>query len=152
MSAKSTVTKKQRFLKVLSSGEPGACVNVAAAARAVGVDRSTPYTWRKRDPEFAEAWDDAIEAGLDRLEAEADRRARDGSDTMLIFLLKTRGKRRGYVERQDYGIGAGTIDFDWETAIGISASGPVADTERPGTGKDSGGGQAVGENGAGRNG
>lgn len=48
------------------------------------------YALRDRDPKFREAWEDALEHGSDRLEDIAHRRARNGSDTLLIFLLKAR--------------------------------------------------------------
>jgi hypothetical protein len=70
------------------------------------VARNTVYERRDADPEFAKAMADAIESGVDDLELEARRRAKDGSlkpvfqggehvgdireysDTLTIFLLK----------------------------------------------------------------
>ncbi len=62
--------------------------NVSAAARAALVNRDTPYERRKTHPEFASAWDRAMEAAVDTLEAEARRRAMDYSDHLMMFLLK----------------------------------------------------------------
>ena len=62
--------------------------NVAYACRTADVCRSTAYLRRDKDPKFASLWDDALEDGLDLLEAVARRRAIEGSDTLLIFLLK----------------------------------------------------------------
>jgi hypothetical protein len=45
------------------------CCNVTAAAAAAGVGVSTVYDARRRDPVFAQAWDEAIEAGYATLEA-----------------------------------------------------------------------------------
>lgn len=82
------------------------CGNVTQAAKDAGIARLTAYRHRDRDPRFADAWDDAIEEAVDRLEAEARRRAIEGvdepvfykgkpvgrvkkySDTLMIFLLK----------------------------------------------------------------
>jgi hypothetical protein len=90
------------FLAILADG-----LSVTAAARAAGVARCTPYRWRA-DRAFAEAWADAIEAGTDRLEDEALRRAveraekpaagdaksaaasKTGSDSLLMALLAAR--------------------------------------------------------------
>jgi hypothetical protein len=83
-----SASKKEAFLAHL-----GVSGNISAAASAAGVDRKTPYNWREADPAFAAAWDAQCEAGLDELEREAARRALDSSDTLLIFLLKS--KRRG---------------------------------------------------------
>ena len=80
---------------------------VLVAAQAAGIDRPTTYVHRERHPDFAVAWDEAMEQATDLLEAEAVRRARDGiekpvtvagcrevireySDALLIFLLKHR--------------------------------------------------------------
>ena len=46
------------FLENLAEGAP-----VRSAAQRAGVARSTVYAHRSSDTEFAEAWDDAYEAG-----------------------------------------------------------------------------------------
>ena len=75
--------KKELFLAELREGW-----SVTRAARAAGMSRATAYLWREKDAEFARAWDDAKEDGVDRLEDIAKQRAFDGSDTLVIFLLK----------------------------------------------------------------
>jgi hypothetical protein len=50
------------------------------AAQNLGIARSTAFSWKREDPDFAAAWAEAVEAGVDLLEAEALRRARDGVD------------------------------------------------------------------------
>ena len=64
--------------------------NVSASARIANVSRQHAYLCRQTDPEFAARWDDAIEEGTDNLEEIAMRRAKEGSDTLTIFLLKAR--------------------------------------------------------------
>ncbi len=94
-------TKKEKFLEAFR--QTG---NVTEAAEKAGVNRATPYKWRKKDPKFAKAWEEAEQEAADRLEREAWRRAVEGveepvyykgkqidsirkySDTLLIFLLK----------------------------------------------------------------
>lgn len=88
-----TDEKKRLFLASLAEGN-----SVARAARDIGYSRTQVYEWRKTDPEFAMAWEDAIEAGTDELEDHAVQRAKDGSDTLLIFMLKARRPER-YKER-----------------------------------------------------
>lgn len=51
---------------------------VAHACEAVGIERSTAYRARLADEEFANAWEDAMEDGIDRAEQEALRRAIGG--------------------------------------------------------------------------
>jgi hypothetical protein len=43
---------------------------VARACRAAGVSSTEAYTRRKSDPDFANAWDNALEDSYDALEAE----------------------------------------------------------------------------------
>lgn len=57
--------------------------NVGRAATAVGISRYGAYKWRKEIPAFADAWDDAMKAGLLALEDEAHRRAFDGVEDPL---------------------------------------------------------------------
>lgn len=57
--------------------------NVGKACAAVDISRFTAYKWRKVVPDFAEAWDDAMKAGVLALEDEAHRRAFEGLDEPL---------------------------------------------------------------------
>lgn len=54
---------KQGFLKVLA--ERG---TVCAACAAIGRGRTTVYSWRETDEEFANAWDDIVETTTDEIE------------------------------------------------------------------------------------
>ncbi len=54
---------RELFLQALTAGKP-----VLIAARATGTAAATFYRWRDADPEFAEAWDAAMEEGLDMIE------------------------------------------------------------------------------------
>lgn len=64
--------------------------NVRLACQVAGVKRRTAYEHRAKYPEFAEAWEDAVEDGIDALEAIARQRALQSSDTLMIFLLKAK--------------------------------------------------------------
>jgi hypothetical protein len=55
--------RKRRFLEWFA-----ATCNVRFAARQVGISQSTAYRNRMSDPDFAEAWDRALEQGYVRLE------------------------------------------------------------------------------------
>lgn len=57
-------TRKRDFLEWFA-----ATCNVRFAARQVGVSQATAYRNRMSDPDFAEAWDRALEQGYARLEA-----------------------------------------------------------------------------------
>lgn len=57
---------------------------VALACDAVGIERSTAYRAREADEAFAKAWDDALEDGIDRAEAEAFRRGVTGFEEPVV--------------------------------------------------------------------
>lgn len=92
--------------------------NVTRAARTLGHAPRSFRNYRERDPDFAEAWDAALEEGIENCEAELHRRAFEGtdkpithqgvitgsykeySDTLAMFLLKAHRPEK-YRERQD---------------------------------------------------
>lgn len=110
---KVTAKKKEQFLEALI--ETGG--NVTKTCDMIALPRKTLYEHRKKDKQFAEDWDEAVDKGIDVLEDEAKRRAFEGvqepiyqkgelmdyvtrySDTLLIFLLK--GHRPKYRERHE---------------------------------------------------
>ncbi|WND02045.1 hypothetical protein QGN29_10850 [Temperatibacter marinus] len=113
---KKSSARVKRFLSSLSTG-----ATVSFAAEQARVSPSTVYKWRTSDPAFAVEWDAAVEAGTDRLEDEAYRRAlegverpvyfggkpigsvRDYSDSLLVLMLKARrpGKFKDKVTEKD---------------------------------------------------
>ena len=74
---------------------------VTTACKKVGVGRTTFYGWLETDKEFAKAVDEIGEVALDFAESQLHRQIKDGNTTATIFYLKTKGKHRGYVERQE---------------------------------------------------
>jgi len=56
----------------------------------------------RTDEEFKLAVRDTEDIALDFVESKLHQRIRDGSDAATIFYLKTKGKRRGYIERQEF--------------------------------------------------
>lgn len=62
---------------------------VTQACAAAGISRQTWYDWIDQDSRFAGMVLDAKEAVADALEQRAHERAHEGSDTLLIFLLKS---------------------------------------------------------------
>lgn len=54
--------------------------NVRDAARVAGLARQTFYEWKGADPDFAAAWDEALDEAADTMEREAWRRAVEGVD------------------------------------------------------------------------
>ena len=74
---------------------------VTTACKLVGVDRSTFYQYVKDDPDFAEAVKDIDEVTIDFAESQLHKQIKDGNTTATIFYLKTKGKKRGYVEKTE---------------------------------------------------
>lgn len=90
------------------------------------IHRALPYHWRRTDPLFAQAWEEAKAMVAEALEEEAIRRAKDyeethytadgtpypvmkHSDTLLIFLLKGAMPAK-YRERYEHtGQGGGPV-------------------------------------------
>lgn len=104
--------------------------NVTHACAAAGVDRKTAYKDRANNPDFAAAWDDAIEASVELLEQRARERAVDQSDTLMIFLLKAHRPER-YRERREIehsGKGGGPIEIRSVT-IDLSADAARVETD-----------------------
>jgi hypothetical protein len=147
---KLTAKKRQLFLEVLAKTG-----NVSQAAEAIGVRRQTAYEHRAADPEFAKAWEAALEIAADALEAEAWRRAVDGvdepvgwfkgeaggtvrkySDTLLIFLLKgARPHKYRETIRQEIAnapgesLAIGVTFVDYRTGLAAAESGSAPDRD-----------------------
>ena len=74
---------------------------VTTACKQVGIGRTTFYNYYNEDKEFAKKVDDIENVALDFAESQLHKQIQDDSTAATIFLLKTRGKKRGYVERQE---------------------------------------------------
>jgi len=58
--------------------------NVTRAARSIGVSRARMYQVYEAEPDFAKQWDEALEEGVECMEAEAHRRGFEGTDKPLV--------------------------------------------------------------------
>lgn len=74
---------------------------VTSACKKVGIGRTTYYEYYRNDPEFKAAVDELSNVALDFAESQLHKQIKDGSPAATIFYLKTKGKNRGYVERQE---------------------------------------------------
>jgi hypothetical protein len=84
-----------KFLKALA-----AVPNIAAACRLAKVTRKAAYDRRKADPDFAAAWDEAIDAAVDDLVGEAWRRASFGTERPVFYM----GEECGVVQEYSDGL------------------------------------------------
>lgn len=74
---------------------------VTTACKIVGIGRTQFYQWLKDDEVFASEVKDIENIALDFVESKLFENIRDGKTSEMIFYLKTKGKNRGYVERQE---------------------------------------------------
>lgn len=74
---------------------------VSTACKQVGINRQTHYNWLNNDPKYAEEVKSIEDITLDFAESQLHQQIREGNTTATIFLLKTKGKKRGYIERQE---------------------------------------------------
>ena len=74
---------------------------VTNACKAVNVGRSTFYKWINEDEEFKKAVDDVQDVAIDFVESKLFQQIDEGNPTSTIFYLKTKAKKRGYIERQE---------------------------------------------------
>ncbi len=90
-------TKKSDVLKALeiSLGV------VTSACRKANISRTTFYKWLGEDPDFARQVKDIEDVALDFVESQLFKQIKDNNVASTIFYLKTKGKNRGYMERQE---------------------------------------------------
>jgi hypothetical protein len=81
--------KRAILLEAIAAG-----MTVAEAAARAGMSWRSVYDWRAADPAFAADYERAYDAGTDIYEQEARRRAFEGSDLLLMFLMKQRDAQR----------------------------------------------------------
>ena len=87
---------------------------VTTACRKAGIGRTTYYDWLNNDPEFKAAVESIQDVALDFAESQLHRQIAENNTSATIFYLKTKGKRRGYVERTEHTGIEGTKLFEVE--------------------------------------
>jgi len=100
---KSRHIKKEAILQALENS----LGVVTVACKQADIPRSTYYKWLKEDEEFAKAVKDIENIALDFGESQLHSQMKDGNTSATIFFLKTKGKKRGYVERQELDLSSG---------------------------------------------
>jgi len=88
---------KKTFLEVLERS----LGIVSTACEKTGTGRTTHYRWLKDDPEYKEAVRMVEERTIDFAESHLHALIKDKNPAATIFFLKTKGKNRGYIERQE---------------------------------------------------
>lgn len=111
---------------------------VTTACASIGLARSTYYQWLDMDDEFKVAVADIQETAIDFVESKLMEKVNGvttqsynqkgepviyelpPSDTAIIFFLKTRGKKRGYIER---------VEVDDVTPIKLLTNNPLNEVD-----------------------
>lgn len=88
---------KKKFLKALYDTKG----IVTAAAESTGVPRKHHYDWYHSDPDYKKEVDSIQDVAVDFVESKLMNRIDSGSDASIIFYMKCKGKKRGYIERQE---------------------------------------------------
>jgi len=96
---------KNKFLEILAKTP-----SVTVACREANVSRRTAYDHKALDPEFAEAWEDALNQGLDLLEHQLFVRGwRDDTRAAEIILKAYRPERYSDKMRIEAAVAGGII-------------------------------------------
>jgi len=99
--------KKESLLKALEQS----LGVVTVACKKADIPRSTYYKWLNEDSKFAKQVNDIENVALDFAESQLHKQIADKSTAATIFYLKTKGKKRGYIEK---------IEVDQETKMQVS--------------------------------
>jgi len=75
--------------------------NISYLCQQIKISRKTYYEWLKKDAVFAEEIYLQEEALIDYGESQLFKLMNSDNPAAVIFFLKTKGKDRGYVERQE---------------------------------------------------
>ena len=86
--------------KIVEIYEKKGC-NITAACTALGISRKTFYEWKDKKKKLAEGLEAAEESILDYAESKLVEHIQNDDVQALIFFLRTKGKKRGYVEKTE---------------------------------------------------
>jgi hypothetical protein len=73
---------------------------VTTAAKSIGITRETHYEWMRTDAEYKAKVEALSDVALDFAESQLHKQIQNGEVSSTIFYLKTKGKKRGYIESQ----------------------------------------------------
>lgn len=97
---KGNVSKKNKFLKAYRDGKG----IIVYACNKSGISRKTFYNWKESDDDFRQKCDEIDEETIDIVESKLLTAINDDNLTATIFYLKTKGRKRGYVEMVDQNV------------------------------------------------
>ncbi len=80
---------------------------VTTACKQLDISRATYYRWLSEDEDFSKSAKDIQNVALDFVESKLFEQIQESSTAATIFYLKTKGKKRGYVERSELDLTSG---------------------------------------------
>lgn len=86
--------------KIIQIYEKKGC-NITATCTALGISRKTFYEWKDKKKKLAEGLEAAEESIIDFAESKLVEHINNDDVQALIFFLRTKGKKRGYVEKTE---------------------------------------------------
>ena len=95
-----TKINKERLLKALESS----LGVITTALKATDLSRTNFYKWLKEDEEFAAKVKEIENVSLDFAESKLFEQIQENNTSATIFYLKTKGRKRGYWEKQQHDI------------------------------------------------
>jgi len=119
---KSEQLKKEQLLEALVKSlgiVSTACLNV-------GMSRTTYYKYYNEDEQFKGQVNDISDIAIDFAESKLFDLIKEGNITAVIFYLKTKGKKRGYIERQE-------IEIDGDLNLTVEFISPDEQIKTPQT-------------------
>lgn len=118
----STTERTEQYKKEILEALEQTLGNVTTACKIVRIGRTTFYEWVNNDEEFKKKVDDIQNITLDYVEGKLIKQIREDNITSIIFYLKTKGKSRGYVERQEI---TGSEEYPAKIEVNIVKSNEV---------------------------
>ncbi len=94
---KQNVTLKKAMLEALEKS----LGIVTTAAKSVGITRKTHYDWLNKDAQYRKAVTELEDLALDYVESKLFKNIEKEKEASVFFYMKTKGKKRGYIERQE---------------------------------------------------
>lgn len=94
---KRTIAAKKAWIEALEK-----CLgNVTMASKMLDMSRNTHYSWMQEDEDYRNQVQSIEELVLDFAESQLHKKIKSGDTASIIFFMKTKGKKRGYIERQE---------------------------------------------------
>ena len=74
---------------------------VTDACKTVGISRTLHYMWMQDDPLYKQEIESISDYVLDFVEGKLHCLIKNGDTAATLFYMKTKGKKRGYIERSE---------------------------------------------------